>query len=61
MTVGNVEVSDTHANFLVTKGGIRAAEVLKLIECVREQVLKREGVDLETEVRIVGEFGIENV
>lgn len=61
MTVGNVEVSDTHANFLVTKGGIKAAEVLKLIERVREQVLKREGVDLETEVRIVGEFGIENV
>ncbi|MEE2753776.1 MAG: UDP-N-acetylmuramate dehydrogenase [Candidatus Latescibacterota bacterium] len=61
MAAGNVEVSDVHANFMVTKGGITAAEVLKLIDRVRKQVHDREGVDLETEVRIVGEFGIENV
>ncbi len=61
MAIGNVEVSDVHANFMVTKGGISAAEVLQLIERVRDQVRDREGVDLETEVRIVGEFGIENV
>ena len=61
MAVGNVEVSDVHANFLVTKGGTTAAEVLQLIERVRVRVRDREGVDLETEVRIVGEFGIENV
>ena len=59
MAAGNVEVSDVHANFMVTKGGITAAEVLKLIDRVRKQVRDREGVDLETEVRIVGEFGIE--
>ena len=61
MAVGNVEVSDVHANFMVTKGGISAAEVLQLIDRVRTRVHDREGVDLETEVRIVGEFGIENV
>jgi UDP-N-acetylmuramate dehydrogenase len=61
MAVGNVEVSDVHANFMVTRGGTTAAEVLQLIERVREQVRDREGVKLETEVRIVGEFGIENV
>jgi UDP-N-acetylmuramate dehydrogenase len=61
MNVGNVAVSDVHANFMVTKGGISAAEVLQLIERVRDRVRDREGVDLETEVRIVGEFGIENV
>jgi len=61
MSVGNVEVSDVHANFMVTKGGIMAADVLQLIERVRLSVRDREGVDLETEVRIVGEFGIENV
>ena len=61
MSIGNVEVSDVHANFMVTTGGIMAAEVLQLIERVRERVLDREGIDLETEVRIVGEFGIENV
>lgn len=61
MAVGNVEVSDVHANFMVTTGDISAAEVLQLIERVRERVHDREGIDLETEVRIVGEFGIENV
>lgn len=61
MSIGNVEVSDVHANFLVTKGGITAAEVLQLIERVRQTVHDREGISLETEVRIVGEFGIENV
>jgi len=61
MAVGNVEVSDVHANFMVTKGGITTAEVLQLIDRVRQRVRDREGVDLETEVRIVGEFGIENV
>ena len=61
MSEGNVEVSDIHANFMVTKGGIEAADVLKLIERVRTRVQEVEGVDLEIEVRIVGEYGIENV
>tara|TARA_Y100000588_G_scaffold97414_3_gene105763 strand:- start:15437 stop:16381 length:945 start_codon:yes stop_codon:yes gene_type:complete len=61
MSVGNVSVSDVHANFLVTKGGITAADVLKLIEKVRDRVFQSEGVELETEVRIVGEYGVENV
>lgn len=61
MSVGNVSVSDVHANFLVTKGGITAADVLNLIEKVRARVFQAEGVELETEVRIVGEYGVENV
>ncbi len=61
MSVGNVSVSDVHANFLVTKGGITAADVLNLIERVRDSVYQSEGIELETEVRIVGEYGIENV
>ena len=61
LSVGNVSVSEVHANFLVTKGGITTADVLKLIELVRERVIHAEGVELETEVRIVGEYGVENV
>ena len=66
MSVGNVSVSDVHANFMVIdtgagNGGVTAADILKLIERVRTHVHDREGVNLETEVRIVGEFGIENV
>lgn len=61
MLVGNVSVSDVHANFLVTKGGITAADVLNLIEKVRDRIFQAEGVELETEVRIVGEYGVENV
>jgi UDP-N-acetylmuramate dehydrogenase len=61
LSVGNVEVSQVHANFIVTKGGTTAAEVLRLIDEVRARVRRAEGVDLDTEVRIIGEHGIENV
>jgi UDP-N-acetylmuramate dehydrogenase len=53
--VGNVEVSPVHANYLVNLGGGTAEDALKLIELVRETVRERLGVELEAEVRVVGE------
>ena len=37
------------------EGGASAAEVLELVEHVRAEVLKKQGVRLETEVQILGE------
>lgn len=53
--VGQVEVSPVHANYFVNHGGGTASDALKLIEHVREAVCERLGVELELEVKILGE------
>ncbi len=53
--VGQLEVSPVHANYLVNHGGGTASEALKLIELVREKVRERLGIELEQEVRVIGE------
>jgi UDP-N-acetylmuramate dehydrogenase len=54
--VGGAQVSKKHANFIVADVGTRAVDVLGLIRLVRARVLDSAGVDLEPEVRLVGEF-----
>jgi UDP-N-acetylmuramate dehydrogenase len=48
-------VSEKHANFIVNLGKARAAEIESLIRYVQSEVAARHGVDLVTEVRILGE------
>lgn len=52
--VGEAEISTVHANFIVNRGGATAADVLALIEIARETVAKELGVELETEVQLLG-------
>jgi UDP-N-acetylmuramate dehydrogenase len=53
--VGNIEVSPVHANYLVNLGGGIAEDAIALIELVRKTVRERLGIELESEVRIIGE------
>jgi UDP-N-acetylmuramate dehydrogenase len=53
--IGGAQVSEKHAGFIINREGACAADVLALIQHVREQVQARFGVWLETEVRIIGE------
>lgn len=53
--IGGAQVSEKHAGFIVNTGGATAGDVLALIAHVQEEVRRRFGVSLETEVRIVGE------
>lgn len=53
--VGGAAVSEKHAGFIVNLGGATAQDILQLMAVVREEVLKRSGVTLEPEVRVVGE------
>jgi UDP-N-acetylmuramate dehydrogenase len=53
--IGGAQVSPKHAGFIINAGGARAADVLALIQHVREQVQAKFDVWLETEVRIIGE------
>ncbi len=53
--VGNIEVSPVHANYLVNLGGGTAEDALELIDLVRRTVREKLGVELESEVRVIGE------
>lgn len=54
-TVGGAQVSTRHAGFVVNVGDATAGDILALIERVQAQVREKYGVELECEVRIVGE------
>src|SRR5437879_13372698 len=53
--VGNARVSEVHGNFIVNDGGAMAAEVLEVLEKINATVRSKRGIELETEVKIVGE------
>ena len=53
--VGGAQVSEKHAGFIVNTGGATAADILALIRVVQDEVRAKDGVELETEVRIIGE------
>ncbi len=55
--VGGAMVSDVHANFIVTEPGAKAWDVLQLIEVVKQRAREARGIELETEVEIVGVDG----
>jgi hypothetical protein len=51
---GTAEVSDKHANFIQVDPGGSADDVAELMALVRARVLSETGVDLHSEVRLVG-------
>jgi UDP-N-acetylmuramate dehydrogenase len=51
---GGAVVSPKHANFVVNEGGASAADVLALLDLVRERVRAAFGVELELEVKVWG-------
>ena len=55
LQVGGAMVSERHGNFIVNDGTATANDVLTLIEQVRERVKVERGIDLQTEVQVVGE------
>lgn len=53
--IGDAEVSQKHANFIINRGSACAADIEALIEVVQKEVALQTGVVLQPEVRIVGE------
>ena len=54
-SVGGAAVSEKHSGFVINKDGATAEDVLNLIAHVQNEVKKQFGVELHTEVRIIGE------
>jgi UDP-N-acetylmuramate dehydrogenase len=53
--IGGAVISDKHANFIINDRGATASDIESLISMARESVRKQFGIDLQTEVKIVGE------
>jgi len=53
--VGDAEVSEKHANFIVNRGRATAADVLSLIREIRQRVKEEKGIEMDLEVMVVGE------
>ena len=54
-SLGGAAVSEKHSGFVINKDGATAEDVLNLIAHVQKEVKKQFGVELHTEVRIIGE------
>ena len=54
-SLGGAAVSEKHSGFVINKDGATAEDVLNLIAHVQNEVKKQFGVELHTEVRIIGE------
>ncbi len=53
--IGDAQVSDKHAGFIINKGSACSDDVIALVEDVKAKVKAQSGVLLETEVKVVGE------
>jgi UDP-N-acetylmuramate dehydrogenase len=53
--IGGAMVSEKHGNFIVNVGKASAADIVALIELVKEKVREQTGISLETEVRVIGD------
>lgn len=57
LTIGGAQVSTKHANFIVNLGTASAADIENLIDKVQSVVKQQQGIELEREIRIIGEKG----
>lgn len=55
-TVGGAQVSEKHCGFVINRDHATSADILSLCRQVQDQVKAQYGVDLELEVKLLGEF-----
>jgi len=55
MKVGDAHISKKHCNFFVNNGKASSNDLENLINRVKNNVLKKTGINLELEVQIIGE------
>jgi UDP-N-acetylmuramate dehydrogenase len=53
--IGDAQISERHANFIINVGQASAEDVLALVEYVQQKVYQQSGIKLEPEVRMIGE------
>ncbi|MBY0120790.1 UDP-N-acetylmuramate dehydrogenase [Bacillus sp. S/N-304-OC-R1] len=53
-SIGGAKVSDMHGNFIVNTGNAKAADVLALIQYIKDAIYEKYTITIETEVEIIG-------
>ena len=56
--IGNAEISPLHGNFFVNHENTKAEDIRALIELVQKTVKEKQGVELELEIELVGEWNV---
>src|SRR5829696_5286427 len=56
--IGNAEISLLHGNFFINHGTTKADDIRALIQRVQKTVKEKQGVDLELEIELVGEWDV---
>ena len=54
-SIGDAEVSNLHAGFIINKGNATAEDILRLIEYVKEKVYEKFKVEIKLEIQVLGE------
>ncbi|MED4015428.1 UDP-N-acetylmuramate dehydrogenase [Sutcliffiella cohnii] len=52
--VGGAQISEQHANFIINKNNAKAQDVLDIIQHVKKTILEKRGIEMKTEVEIIG-------
>jgi len=53
-TIGQAQISEKHANYIINLGGAKADEVIQLVSIIKQQVRDKTGIQLQEEVRYLG-------
>ncbi|MBM4764020.1 UDP-N-acetylmuramate dehydrogenase [Bacillus sp. B15-48] len=53
-SIGGAKISEMHGNFIVNAGDAKAKDVMNLIEHIKKTILTLYGIEMETEVEIIG-------
>jgi UDP-N-acetylmuramate dehydrogenase len=56
--IGNAEISPLHGNFFINHANTKADDIRALIELVQKTVKETQGVDLELEIELIGEWNV---
>jgi len=56
--IGNAEISPLHGNFFINHENTKASDIRALIELVQKTVKEKQGVELELEVELIGDWDV---
>jgi len=56
--IGNAQISPLHGNFFINHANTKAEDIRALIQLVQKTVKEKQGVDLELEVELIGEWNV---
>ncbi len=54
-SIGDAKISEKHSNFFINNGNAKTSDLEKLINKVKKEVSKKTGINLELEIKIIGD------